>query len=312
MQSDPLTEAPPPIELSRYAEALAYLREYHATERALVLRQLQLSEAELTAAAAHWSRSINAALAQGLMTPVIELARAYGIAERFARVQRPPLPRLKSHVKAAAADPRATVAVRTRAPLRSQANDVVQENVPRPTGNLVPSYLRADAQPSMPGELPVDPNATQAAIPMLSVSLPFEGSLSREALQEMLSRPAPAPAPEQSDHVSSAAHETALLPQLTLVAATSGTFRDRLAAIVVPVMSLEDYAELRARLTVFGETHEPTLKRYGVVASEARDALRAQFAEQFQRDASLQERFLTAMQAAMSRARREREDGAGN
>jgi hypothetical protein len=174
-------------------------------------------------------------------------------------------------------------------------------------GSLVPSYLRADAQPSAPTVEPVDPNATQAAIPMLSVPLPFGGTLSREALEEMLSRSAPGAAREPSHQGLADASETALLPQLTLVATTSGTFRDQLGAVAVPAMSLEDYAELRARLTVFGESHEPTLKRFGVVAHEAREALRTQFAEQFKRDAQAQERFLAAMQTAMARARVEQQ-----
>ena len=91
-----------------------------------------------------------------------------------------------------------------------------------------------------------------------------------------------------------------------IVPAGTGTFRDQLGSLVVPVLTLEEYAELRARLTIFGEGDELTLKRFGVSSSEIREALRMQFNEQFQRDPSAQQRFLSAMQLAMARARSER------
>jgi len=91
------------------------------------------------------------------------------------------------------------------------------------------------------------------------------------------------------------------------VAPQTGSFRDQLGTLAVPLLSLDEYAELRARLTVYGETHAPTLARFGVTLEQVREALRRRFADYFQRDKAAQAQFIAAMQVAVTRVRAERQ-----
>jgi len=101
--------------------------------------------------------------------------------------------------------------------------------------------------------------------------------------------------------------ETALLARVEIVAPQTGSFRDQLGTLAVPLLSLDEYAELRARLTVYGETHAPTLARFGVTLEQVREALRRRFADYFQRDKAAQAQFIAAMQVAVTRVRAERQ-----
>jgi hypothetical protein len=299
----------PPLALERYAEALAYAREYPVEVRAAVLARLKITPTELDTAGAYWSRRIALALANKEVGPVVELARAYGVAERYARVQRPPVARLTSRVKTTSPLAGRTLDVRTRVP--AVLNKVTPTETKAGTGELRPTYLRAPAQPAAPL---LDPDVTQDPIPRSPVSLPFRRSLVREVFEEPAEQPLtkPVAAPQTSGTETPLGaqaidvDQTAMIPLAAIVPAATGTFRDQLGSLVIPVLTLEEYAELRARLTIFGEGDELTLKRFGVSASEVREALRVQFNEQFQRDPSAQQRFLSTMQLAMARARSER------
>ncbi len=292
-----------PISLARYGEALALLAEYATSDRAMVLTRLKLSEVDLAAGAAFWGREIQDELTKGNARSTIELARAYGIAERYARNEHPPVARLKTRVHDVQ-PVRARVMPSLLAPLPGRPA-VEEPASSRAVDTAVPTYLRAEVQQGVEAPPALDPDATQAPVAPAAPTLPFQGSLSKEALAELLSRPMP---PKGTDTPAAGnVEETALLPQLTLVAAGSGTFRDKLGAVAVPPLTVEEYAELRARLTVFGATHAETLERFGVAAAEVREALRAAFNERFQKDAELQQRFLSAMHAATAKARLERE-----
>lgn len=165
----------------------------------------------------------------------------------------------------------------------------------------LPSYMRQRSEASSMA----DPDAT-LPIPAPGTgapALPFSpASSNRHALESIKTGPA-APTDPGSG-------ETALLPQVELTSLATGTFRDRLAPLVVPILSLEEYAEARARLTVYGEDHAPTLARFGITSPDVRDALRARFADYFKRDPEAQGRFLSAMQLAIGRVRAEREQNA--
>jgi len=132
-------------------------------------------------------------------------------------------------------------------------------------------------------------------------AVPFSGSLSPAQVASMFSPVETKVRPEEPG-----AGETAMMPIVAFVPPKTGTFRDQLGALVVPLLSLDEYSELRARLTVFGETHAPTLARFGVASKGAREALALRFAEYFQRDPAAQERFLAALEPAIARARAER------
>jgi hypothetical protein len=290
-----------PLSLARYGEALALLAEYPESDRAMVLTRLKLSEVDIAACAAFWGREIQDELIKGNARSAIELARAYGLAERHARNEHPPVARLKTRVHDVQPAP-ARVVPSHLAPLPGRPA-VEEPESSHAVEAAVPTYLRAEVQPGV--EAAADPDATQVPVTPAAPTLPFRGSLSQEALAELLSRPLPPKGPDTPG--SGGVEETALLPQLTLVAAGSGTFRDKLGAVAVPPLTVEEYAELRARLTVFGAAHAETLERFGVAAAEVREALRAAFNERFQKDADLQQRFLSAMHAATAKARLERE-----
>jgi len=83
--------------------------------------------------------------------------------------------------------------------------------------------------------------------------------------------------------------------QVALVSPASGSFRDALAPVVVPQLSLAAYADLRARLVVFGEDHDPSLRHYGVVSTAAKEAVERGFRARFENDAELRGRFESAI-----------------
>ncbi|MBL8742280.1 MAG: hypothetical protein JNK04_14325 [Myxococcales bacterium] len=133
-------------------------------------------------------------------------------------------------------------------------------------------------------------------------AIPFTGSTPPEKVAQMFDPVEPrARSPEPGPD------ETALTPIADFVMPKTGTFRDQLVPLVVPILSLDEYAELRARLTVYGEDHAETLTRFGVASPQVHEAQRARFSEYFLRDPSAQAAFLKAMQSAIVRVRQERE-----
>jgi len=137
-------------------------------------------------------------------------------------------------------------------------------------------------------------------------AVPFSGTRSQVELAVVLE-----PDEAQQSHGESSADETAMLPRVEILAAQTGSFRDQLGPLVVPLLSLDEYAGLRAHLTVYGEADAGTLARFGVAAEEVREALRKRFAEYFQRDKTAQAQFIASMQDAVRRVRAEREAAAG-
>jgi len=176
-----------------------------------------------------------------------------------------------------------------------------------PEPAVAPPPLAVPALVPQPPPAPrFDPDET---LPMIATfvappAVPFSGTISPAAAAAMFD---PVEPREKKERVNP--DETAFLPVVAVVAPETGTFRDQLGPLVVPLLGLSEYAELRARLTVYGEAHEPTLKRFGVAAREVREALRARFADYFQRDAAAQAQFLTGMQEAIVRVRKERDGG---
>jgi len=176
-----------------------------------------------------------------------------------------------------------------------------------PEPEVAPVPVAAPALVPQPPPAPrFDPDETLPMIATFVVpaAVPFSGTTSPAAAAAMFDPVEPRARNEEVNP-----DETAFLPVVAVVAPKTGTFRDQLGPLVVPLLGLSEYAELRARLTVYGEAHEPTLKRFGVAAREVREALRARFADYFQRDAAAQAQFLTGMQEAIVRVRKERDGG---
>lgn len=163
--------------------------------------------------------------------------------------------------------------------------------------------LAAPSPPQQQQQTVADPDETLPIPAPFSPGrgVPFSGTRSPEELAVMLGPSEAQPPPLQTGD-----DETAFLPRLELVAAQTGSFRDQLTPVAIPVLSLGEYAELRARLTVYGEGHAPTLARFGVTAEAVRDALRKRFAEYFQRDKPAQAQFIATMHEAIGRIRTER------
>ncbi len=180
------------------------------------------------------------------------------------------------------------------------------ESVAPQVVRLQASFQLAAPTPPGPPTL-ADPDETLPIPPPFSPGrgVPFSGTRSPQELAVMLGPSQPEPPAQPGDG------ETALLPRLELVAAQTGSFRDQLTPVAIPVLSVGEYAELRARLTVYGEAHAPTLARFGVTAEAVRDALRKRFAEYFQRDQAAQTQFIAIMQEAISRVRTERATAGG-
>lgn len=178
-----------------------------------------------------------------------------------------------------------------------------QEAAPAAEGALaVPTYLKqapGDARSAAQRE-PQSVDET-AAIPLNQIfgdSLPFAGNTTPERLAELATEAEPTEESERyaSGQGGSSVDETLMIPVAAALARPkSGTFRDDLTSLVVPILSLEEYADLRAELSVCGEDDPETLKRFGVTSAAAHGALKNRFAEYFARDPAAQQRFLDAM-----------------
>ncbi|NUP12079.1 MAG: hypothetical protein HOW73_39035 [Polyangiaceae bacterium] len=75
----------------------------------------------------------------------------------------------------------------------------------------------------------------------------------------------------------------------------TGTFKDQLGTVAPPLLSLDEYVELRASLSLYGEDDQATLKRFGITSRAANSALKSRFAEYFKREPEAQRRFLDAV-----------------
>ncbi|MBK6514942.1 MAG: hypothetical protein IPG04_12650 [Polyangiaceae bacterium] len=128
-------------------------------------------------------------------------------------------------------------------------------------------------------------------------ALPFAGMTSLERLAWLSSERGPSTIPEDANP-----DETLPIPRSAPSPGT-GTFRDRLGAVEVPVLSLDEYVELRARLLVCGEDHAPTLARFGVLVRPVHAALKARFAEYFERAPEARAAFVDALAARVAELR---------
>jgi len=87
------------------------------------------------------------------------------------------------------------------------------------------------------------------------------------------------------------------------VRSSTGTFRDQLGPVTVPILSLAEYVDLRVALALHGENDVDTLQRYGIMSRASSSALKARFAEYFKRDPEAQLQFLDAVAERVSQVR---------
>jgi hypothetical protein len=174
----------------------------------------------------------------------------------------------------------------------------------RSVAPAVPTYLMQDAMPRDVVEPvnSIDPDAT-AAIPVHAAvgrAIPFSGDRSEAHLRELAAQRAPS----RADRLAGP-DETVLAPQQVLLQTiASGSFRDALAPVVVPQLTVADYADLRARLVVFGEDHVASLRHHGVLSVAAKEALERAFRSKFEADAVLRARFEATIRERVRHHRR--------
>ncbi|MFO0553771.1 MAG: hypothetical protein U0271_35635 [Polyangiaceae bacterium] len=168
-----------------------------------------------------------------------------------------------------------------RLQVKPQANQAPQAAVALASFQLEkrPASGVALPQPDADMTLPI-------AAPPATRPLPFQGSTSPERLRSLLT-------PIGGDASSPAVgDETVLL----------GAGQPSLLAPLP--LSLADYADLRANLSVNGERHQPTLQRFGMETESARAELRERFARYFQSNPAAQSRFLELLTAKVAELRR--------
>lgn len=188
------------------------------------------------------------------------------------------------------------------APLTLDDCDQVEPG--RSVAPAVPTYLKQDAAPRDAAEQDrsIDPDATATiAVPVaLGRAIPFSGDRSEAHLRELAAQPLP----PRGDRPTGP-DETVLAPQQVLLETiASGSFRDALAPVVVPKLTVADYADLRARLVVFGEDHLPSLRHHGVMSGAAKEALERAFRVQFEADTALRGRFEATIRERVRHHRR--------
>jgi hypothetical protein len=131
---------------------------------------------------------------------------------------------------------------------------------------------------------------------------PFAGTMSQAEAARMFSLPSALGNEPKRDQASDS---TLMLPRKFTVepGGLSEDFYDSLAPLVVPEMSLDDYADLRAQLAFYGEDDKETLKRFSLLDPQAREVLRRRFAEMFRANAGLRETFVAEMNVRLAQLR---------
>ena len=75
------------------------------------------------------------------------------------------------------------------------------------------------------------------------------------------------------------------------------------------LLTLEQYAKLRARLMVEGEDDQQVWKEFGVASKAVKEALQARFAGQFRNDPAAQARFVELIQQLVGQLRTQSRKG---
>ena len=174
------------------------------------------------------------------------------------------------------------------------------EAVPR--NRQLPSYLRESTSPGQEEE-DVDKTQFMPAL-VLGPALPFEGSTSPAKLAELKRHAASAdpPTPAATDEPPEETLE--IRSPLLQESAGTGTFRDAISPIAVPVLTIEQYAQFQAKVRVLGESHEPTWREFQISSASVRDALAARFAAYFAREPQAKEDFAKRVEQLVLKARR--------
>lgn len=288
------------VALETFADWLAHSVHF-APRSAEALTRMGIGAADFEQARGHWEAAMRDDIIVAerherlfLFGERFAATRARLRAERRAIESLGPLPQVPDEVAPGSVAPIVPAAPAGPAPPPAPARATYQLDEQRaaagPAEPPVPVAIDPDETLPIPA-----PFAAKAAIPFSGETPPERVAQMFDPVQPHARSPEPGP------------DETALTPVAEFVMPKTGTFRDQLVPLVVPILSLDEYAELRARLTVYGEDHAETLKRFGVASPQVHEAQRARFSDYFLRDPAAQAAFLKAMQGAIARVREERE-----
>jgi len=97
-------------------------------------------------------------------------------------------------------------------------------------------------------------------------------------------------------------HLTGTMSFTDLPLAAALPFAQR-GAVEPPPLTVEDYASLRASLTVKGEDDAETWKRFGIASPAMKEALQVRFAAKFRDDPESRDRFVALLQRLVSELR---------
>jgi len=318
MPLDPRTaraEGGAAIDLARYAEVLAYLRQFPADKKDEVIARLGVRRSAWDAAAARWKKAMDVELEAGKT----DLASRYaGIFSRTRRRLEGLRPSLESIGPLPGPDDvapsEAVPTVRASPALAPPEPEIV---APPPVQPAQPSYMlvepRGDRTPwatytpapeswrvPAPPPAPPAPKRNTVAIPVFQpppeLKLPFEANQGApdQAFARAIAHALEVQGPPQQLELpliaTVAGTPVTTGPALPFVPRTSAAGA---AAQPLPAFTLRQYASLRVELHRYPEREAETLARYKVPA-DSLEALDEQWEARFDADPAVRAEFLEA------------------
>ncbi len=311
MMQTPLTREPEkavaaadgPLGVERYAEVLAHIVYFKVPSRPEVLQRLGIDPSAWAAADAKWM--------QALVDEALE--DEHPVAAAFAAAFAPVLKRLKAEKPSIDSigtppSPPSPPKARSAAPVLPPPAPPPVDEPPAPAvGTELPTYL-LPSRPPVPARSPLAATSLALDLP-IGPALPFAKSTGAEP-------PAPSPPTPPSPSVAGDSAAAPTLPRVQKAPAhLTGTMSvsDLPVAAVLPfaqgaageapALTLEEYASLRASLTVNGEEDAATWKQFGIVSQAMKEALQARFAARFRDDAEARDRFVALLQRMVGELR---------
>lgn len=319
------------LPIERYAEALAYQREYPESQHAAILGKLGIGPGALSRAADLWPKQMLAALSSGDPSDVLAFARAYAQVEGRVRLLRPAVDAIRPSDGLGAVPQRAAVRSKGIRPLAPAPK--VEPLHPAPTTS-VPTYL----QPHRQADAAATPVETFTALSaaaghLANVDVDETGALDWKKLGSSVlpfqrdaagaTAPATAPrAPEPTlprsphmaptEELSADALDRAVVPFPAVARELAAEADDTEETIQVPPpapattdappspMTLERYATLSAELAS-GEQAE-VLARFGL-KRETWVAAMSEMAARFKNEPGLEEKYRGLMREQLAIAR---------
>jgi hypothetical protein len=307
----------PSVDIHRCGEISAYVAHFGRPKQREVLERLGYEPEAYASSRAHWLDEIAREMDAGRYALATSLGNAHATKRDELDATQPTLESL-GPLRAASPSPVEPATDSTSSDKIAPAEPAPAfppevESGPRASSpQAMPTYLSAAAAATVP-PLPETPSPDRVLaalgvsvddtlpipIKVVSLGLPFAGSLSAEEVTARAAAATPPRAPAENVNVD----ETVMLPKQTTAVVVGQALRERLAPKAIPILSMDEYAEFRAGLAVFGPDHAPTMARFGVGDKMVAEILRQRFAAAFSRDDRLRERFVARLQECVAALR---------